>query len=142
MGYLAQESSVFARLPPIPKGVTEHLARIVEGEILPAVETGNFAAVTDAVFRYGHLAGEQFAAVQGGPFSSPEIARRIDMLRELGVLGVGQSSWGPTIFAFAEDSESAEDMVRQIKPLPEFAGTELHIAAPDNKGARLEHAET
>ena len=86
-------------LPPVPERVTRELWRITEEEMLPAVERADCDAFGDAVYRFGRLAGECFAAVQGGPFASAEIARLVDAIRDHGVPGVGQSSWGPTVFA-------------------------------------------
>ena len=44
-------------------------------EMLPAVERRDCAAFGDAVYRFGRLAGECFAAVQGGPFATPRNRR-------------------------------------------------------------------
>ena len=135
-----QESSAFEMLPPVPAHVTHQLQHIAETEILPAVEQENFASFAEAVFQYGHLAGSQFAPVQGGVYASPQMAVCVERLREAGVAGVSQSSWGPTIFAFAPDANEAAGLLQRLQTMPEFGDTEMIIAAPDNRGVRVEQS--
>ena len=96
----------------MPDEVTQRLWQITEDEMLPAVDRADCAAFGDAVYRFGRLAGECFAAVQGGPFASREIGRLIDAIRDYGVRGVGQSSWGPTVFAICSSPSDAEALVQ------------------------------
>ena len=49
-------------------------SRSPKEQILPAARAGDLDAFGEAVYEYGRLAGECFAAVQGGPYASPEIA--------------------------------------------------------------------
>ena len=125
-------------MPPVPKAVTDELTRLAEAQILPAVQSHDFAAFSEAVYRYGVLAGNCFAAVQGGPFASPRIAAGVKLLRRLGISGVGQSSWGPTIFAFARDVFAAEELIAQFSSSPELAKAKWLCTTPNNQGARLE----
>ena len=48
--------------------------------------------------------------------------------------GVGQSSWGPTLFAMVRDAEP-ESIVADLRPRLEFADCHFTIASPDNRGA-------
>lgn len=134
----AEEVGAFDELPPIPPEVTQRLTLLAERSILPATEASDFHAFAEAVYEYGYLAGTCFAAVQGGPFASPRIAAAVEQIRALGVAGVGQSSWGPTIFAFAPDEELALALMRKLEPLEEFAGAHLTSVAADNRGAQIE----
>jgi len=132
------EQSAFERLPAVPADVTRQLMELAEEQILPAAERGDFPAFTEATYQYGRLAGNCFASVQGGPFASPQIAAGVQRLRKLGVKGVGQSSWGPTIFAFAKDKGSAAELIDRIGVLDEFSEAEIACAPPNNEGARIE----
>jgi beta-RFAP synthase len=129
------ETDAFARLPPVPEHVTGEICRITDEEMLPAVERADCSGFGDAVYRFGRLAGECFAAVQGGPFASPEIARLIDAIRENGIPGVGQSSWGPTVFAICPSRAKAEDLAQWLRNLPLPVRCEITIAKPNNDGA-------
>ncbi len=87
------------------------LRRLAETAIIPAVRAGDFEAFGDAIFEFNRRAGEPFAAVQGGPYASSAIAELIAELRQSGIRGVGQSSWGPTVFAIVPDSDTALSLV-------------------------------
>ena len=129
------EIDAFAQLPSVPVEVTEKLQRLAEENILPAVEQADFEKFSESLYQYGHLAGSCFASVQGGSYASSKIADGINNLRSLGLQGVGQSSWGPTIFAFIADVSSANHWRDRLLALPEFADSEITIAAPNNRGA-------
>jgi beta-ribofuranosylaminobenzene 5'-phosphate synthase len=131
----ADEAGAFMQLPPVPVEVTSRLERLAEDTILPAARAGDFANFSEAVYEYGRTAGECFAPIQGGPYASDEIARTIDALRGLGVTGVGQSSWGPTVFAFAASVADAEELAARWRAQ---CSCETAIAAADNRGAIIE----
>ena len=133
-----KESLAFERLPPVPADITQQLTQLAEEQILPAAENEDFDTFAAAVFQFGLLAGNCFAAVQGGPFATPRIAAVVRRLRELGVDGVGQSSWGPTIFAFAPHEEAALDLIDRLAEMDELADAQFSHTLPDNRGARLE----
>lgn len=133
-----RERHVFESLPPVPTEVTCQLMQWAEQQILPAAEQADFNTFAEAIYQYGRLAGSCFADIQGGPFASPQIAAGVCRLRELGVRGVGQSSWGPTVFAFAADEKSAADLVDRIAPLKEFTDAQIACTSPNNGGAQIE----
>ena len=134
------EVDAFAQVPPVPSEVTEKLQSLAEEKILPAVEQADFATFSESIYTYGHLAGSCFAPVQGGPYASPNVARCVNTLRSLGLQGVGQSSWGPTIFAFSPDESSANQWSDTLSTLPEFVGSQITIATPNNSGASVSEA--
>lgn len=136
--YGDQEVQAFEQLPPVSPEVTQRLKELAESEILPAADRADLPRFGESVFQYGRLAGSCFAAIQGGPYASPRIARTIDRLRCLGVAGVGQSSWGPTVFALVADDNAAAALIDRLKSCPECADCRLSLAAPDNQGARVE----
>jgi beta-ribofuranosylaminobenzene 5'-phosphate synthase len=131
------EVDAFGRLPPVPRDVTRELWRITEAEMLPAVDRSDCAAFGEAVYRFGRLAGQCFAPVQGGPFAGPAIERLVDSIRGYGVTGVGQSSWGPTVYAFTasdEDANALREWLHESLDVPNLAVT---IARPNNSGAHI-----
>jgi beta-RFAP synthase len=137
----AHESDAFARLPPVPESVTRQLWQITERDMLPALERDDCSVFGDAVYRFGRLAGECFSAVQDGPFANEEIANLVDAIRSFGVTGVGQSSWGPTVFAICSSSSEAETLVESLRSLPDLRPCDFDIAAPSNLGARIDMRE-
>jgi beta-RFAP synthase len=132
------EHEAFATLPPVSPTVTETLERLAEDRILPATREGDLDDFSEAVYEYGRLAGECFAPVQGGPYSSSEIAKCVASIRALGVRGVGQSSWGPTVFAIVGTMSDADSLVKSLKQQATFQTAEIQVARPDNRGVVID----
>jgi len=131
------EREAFMRLPPVPPDVTTRLWQIVDDQMLPAIERADCDGFSDAVFRFNHLAGECFAPIQGGPFANPATERLVHAIREFGVPGAGQSSWGPTVFAITPDEHQAHKLASWLREQPQLAYEHIVIARPNNIGAQL-----
>jgi beta-RFAP synthase len=99
-----RERAAFAAISGAP--ADDALCRLLLLGVLPALAERDLPAFGKALHEYNARAGEPFKAAQGGTFA-PESAESIEWLRGQGVLGVGQSSWGPTVFAVAEDRDRA-----------------------------------
>lgn len=133
-----EEEQAISSLPPVPPEVTHKLVHIAQDELFPAAAQAHFASFSDSLYRYGELAGQCYAARQGGPFNGPLLTQLVRTLRELGVVGVGQSSWGPTIFAVCESQTSAAGLIERFHRVwNATASVACHIAAPANRGAEV-----
>jgi beta-RFAP synthase len=133
-----EETRTIAALPAVPIEVSTELVHITQSELIPALETASYDRFCSGLYKYGCLAGKCFAPAQGGIFSSPETARLIAWLRAQGITGVGQSSWGPTVFALLPDQTSAEHLREALLATSEFRGYETLIAPPANTGASIQ----
>jgi beta-RFAP synthase len=131
-----READAFRRLPPVPEKTSRELWRLAEDEMLPGVETADCGRFGEAVYQFGRLAGECFAPVQGGPFASPQIEQLVESIRRFGVPGVGQSSWGPTVFAFTAGDVQARTLLEWLRASPNPYG-DITIARPNNTGAQV-----
>ncbi len=131
------EARAFASLPPVPAETTDVLRQIVDDEMAAAAAWADCARFGEAVYRYGRLAGSCFAAVQGGPFASPATEQLVETIRGEGVAGVGQSSWGPTVFAITPDQSAADALVDALCNRHAVAADDVSIARPDNCGATV-----
>ena len=69
------------------------------------------------------------------------MAALVAWLRAAGVAGVGQSSWGPTVFALTESQSTAEELARRLVEQCPQELAEVSIAACDNRGATLRRGE-
>ena len=136
--YGNDESQAFAALPPVPAETTDALCRLALLHLLPEAEAARFDKFSESLFRYGRLAGECFAAKQGGPFASPRLAGLVETIRGLGIRGVGQSSWGPTVFALLPDEHAANDFVERLRHEPDTDDLDVLVTAPNNTGAQVE----
>jgi len=133
----ADELAAFETLPAYSEDERAELeARIVE-RALPALGTSDFSAFCDEV---GHLQarmGAYFAPLQGGVFTSRRVAGVVAALRAAGAKGLGQSSWGPTGFAFAE-SEAEGSRLLEVASKADRTGTLRFVLAKGrNEGAKI-----
>ncbi len=129
------EARAFAELPPVPRAITQRLWEITNVRMLPAVQTADCAGFGDAVYEFGRLAGDCFAVAQGGPFANPQIAKLVKNIRDYGVNGVGQSSWGPTVFAIVANEAEAKQLVSWLQSTDNFDAVEISVSLPNNSGA-------
>lgn len=132
------EQRAFERLPPVPLDLTGDLCRELVCDLAPAAACGDFERFGEALYRYGRLAGQCFAAQQGGLYASGEIERLIERCRESGIRGVGQSSWGPTTFALCWHEREAQSLLGNLGVSGALDNVTTIIAAPDNQGIRVE----
>jgi len=132
------EMLAFERLTAVSQDISRELWKITTEQMLPAVARCDCAVFGEAVYQFGRRAGECFAAVQGGPFASAEITRLVASIREFGIPGTGQSSWGPTVFAVTADEDGAQRLVDWLRGEHRGERYEMMIAKPNNRGAIVE----
>lgn len=132
------EKDAFCELPPVPVAATSKLRAEVSKHMLPAIKSCDFDEFGASLYRYGVMAGACFSARQGGPFASAKITKCVETIRELGVPGVGQSSWGPTIFSLCSSSEAARGLAEQLSNSEHATEFEILISQPNNTGAIVE----
>jgi predicted sugar kinase len=103
----------------------------------PAVARGDFVAFSESLYEYGHASGLLFAEEQGGPYNGRALHDLVQRVRGMGIAGVAQSSWGPTLFAVLPDQLAACEFQAKLNAsLPE--PLVVQIASPCNQGARIE----
>ena len=112
----ADEPAAFAALPPFPAATSAEICRLVLMQALPAIAERDIAPFGGAITRIQALLGDHFAAAQGGRFTSKRVAAALAALSQAGAAGVGQSSWGPTGFAFAESEAAAQKLAALAFP--------------------------
>jgi beta-ribofuranosylaminobenzene 5'-phosphate synthase len=135
------EAAAIGGLPAVPQAITDELIALAYEKIVPAAVRGDFDAFADSLYRYGHLAGEIFAARQGGPYNGPVLTALVARIREFGFAGVGQSSWGPTVFAAAPSHAEADRLARCLRTGLAAGELEMTIARPSRNGAQIEVLE-
>jgi beta-ribofuranosylaminobenzene 5'-phosphate synthase len=137
------EREMFSKLAPSSDGQAAHLCRLVLMKALPALAECDIAGFGSAIKEMQELLGDYFAAIQGGSrFSSPDVAAALAALEDEGAYGIGQSSWGPTGFAFAPSAEEANRLVESIYRHPRCRDLDIRTVAGLNRGAHIvSHAE-
>ncbi|MFG0335436.1 MAG: hypothetical protein ACF8TS_18920 [Maioricimonas sp. JB049] len=129
------ETLGFRQLPPMDAGRIGRLARLVLTEVMPAIRAGEFDDFSAGLEEYGRCVGEYFAPIQGGVFADPQMADLAVHLNRLGVRGVAQTSWGPTIVVPQEQPAAAERLVRELCEDGRLEGRETLITRPLSHGA-------
>ncbi len=132
----AAEIEAFAKLPPMSTAVSAQLCQLALLELLPATLERDFEGCSEALFQFGQLVGEYFAPAQGGVYSSPQTTSLVKHLREQGIRGVGQSSWGPTAFVVCPDNRSAAQLREDLLD-KEWGDCEILLTSAKNAGAEV-----
>jgi beta-RFAP synthase len=134
------EREAFRLLPgrPADPARADTLCRLVLLGLLPALAQGDLEAFGEAVHDFNARAGEAFAPVQGGTYSGPAVAAVVEFVRRQGVRGVGQSSWGPTVFAAVPDEGRARDLAERLGRRFGLGTDRVRVTPPCNTGAVLD----
>ncbi len=108
------EREQFAHLSPADGDTATALRRIVAERMLPAAENNDFEAFASSIHQYNEASGRLFESVQGGPYNGVAVTQFIRWLLDHGAEGVGQSSWGPGVFAWFDSAEKAEMFAKKL----------------------------
>lgn len=127
-----RERAAFAALPAMPAEGAGLICRLVLMQALPALVDSDLTAFGDAIARIQVMLGDHFAPAQGGRFTSPRVGRAMGVLAAAGAVGIGQSSWGPTGFAFVADDAAAR---RAVAALGAAEGLDILVCRALNSGA-------
>ena len=130
------EVEAFRRLPPFPDSGVGDICRHVLTGVMPALVEEDIATFGAAITAIQLLVGEHFAPAQGGVFTSKRVEMLAHRLAEAGAIGIGQSSWGPTGFAFAASQAAASTMVAAASDVVED-GMEVRIVRGRSAGAEI-----
>ncbi len=135
----SEEREAFQQLlaEGVPMAQIERLCRLTLLGLLPALIELDFKGFGEALFEFNSLAGQAFAKFQGGTYASARIAELIQYIRNQGIPGAGQSSWGPTVFAVTEHESQANDLVRKVREKFSLQKHEVVVTAASNQGAKV-----
>lgn len=135
------EAAAFRDLGSLAKDVrrTEALCRLVLLGMVPALIERDLDGFGEAVYDFNRRAGEMFHPWQGGLYAHPRIAALVETLRSAGVRGVGQSSWGPAVYAVVPQ-EQAGALGAWLVGKGECSPDEAIVTGAANTGARVEMA--
>jgi beta-RFAP synthase len=132
------EVTTFAALPPMPDAEAAHICRLVLMKALPALVEHDLASFGAAIKELQVRLGDYFAPAQGGSrFTSRDVAAVLDTLNGAGAVGIGQSSWGPTGFAFAPSSEEAARLATIARRDLSARGLDIRVCKGLNRGAEI-----
>jgi len=134
----ASEVAAFETLPDFSDAEAEALGMRIVTRALPALEQSDFDTFCAEV---GHLQarmGAYFGPLQGGgPYTSPRVASVLAFLHGEGITGLGQSSWGPTGFAFAPSEDDGAALLAAARGHASASGLRFALARGRNDGAGI-----
>jgi beta-RFAP synthase len=135
----AEEGAALATLAPFPEREAAHLCRLMLMQALPAVAEGDLASFGAAIRELQSSVGDYFAPIQGGSrFTSPDVAAALARLDAAGAYGIGQSSWGPTGFAFASSAAEASRLVALLRDDARLRALDIRACTGLNRGAQID----
>jgi len=135
------ETNAFRNLPRFPEQSAGHICRLVLMQLVPGLKEGDLQAFGMALTDIQKIVGAHFANAQGGsPWSSPAAGRLATRMGAMGAMGIGQSSWGPTAFAFVASEEAASRLYHSLVEEAKADGLDILIARGRNHGARINPA--
>lgn len=130
------ENTAFEKLAPTPENVRQEMIEIVRNRMIPGVLQMDISLFGKAAFDFGRKSGMMYEAIQDGPYNGSEIQVLVDRIRELGVEAVGQSSWGPCVFAIVGNHKQARNLKQSLTR--QYGNTaKISITRANNRGARI-----
>jgi beta-ribofuranosylaminobenzene 5'-phosphate synthase len=136
-----EERRAFSGLPRFPADAAGEICRCTLMQILPGAAEADLEAFGEGVARIQEILGDHFAPVQGGArFMSAPVSRAAAKLKALGAHGIGQSSWGPTGFAFASDPDHAQFLAERARA-ERGSEVEIRICSARHHGAAIRDEE-
>ncbi len=130
------EAAAFAALPPAPERDVERVAHLVLMGLLPALVDGDIATFGSALSAIQTITGRWFAPVQGGAFASGASEDLVRRMPGWGAAGVGQSSWGPTVYGIVDGEAAGLHLADRVRDAMNGAGS-VHEGPFRTEGARV-----
>jgi beta-ribofuranosylaminobenzene 5'-phosphate synthase len=137
----SEENHAFKKLTVMPAADVAEICRLTMLKLLPALAEKDIENFGDALTKIQVLTGNHFAQAQGGTYANPACADCIEFLKEAGAYGVGQSSWGPALYAVVKQEEAKALLAKTKVYLKAGVGGEAFIAKANNKGATIKTVE-
>lgn len=130
-----QELNAFGNLPSSSRQQQQEMIEIVRSQIIPSVMRRDFDIFSDSLYQFGRKSGMMYAEIQKGPYNGPRIAALIEQIRQFGIQGVGQSSWGPCVFAITSNDASAKSLTEMLQN--QYGDhCSIETSKADNQGAK------
>jgi beta-ribofuranosylaminobenzene 5'-phosphate synthase len=130
------EAAAFAELPVPDARDVERIAYLVLLTMLPALAESDIAAFGAALSEIQEINGRWFSRAQGGTFAPGASAALVRAMRAWGAAGVGQSSWGPAVYAVVEGDDAARALAHRVEQSLGGRGV-VRVGAFPESGARL-----
>jgi beta-RFAP synthase len=112
---------------------------ILASKLIPSILDEDSRGFGDALTQIQFLAGSIYKPIQGSAFN-PLSQWIVPIIKRSGALGLGQSSWGPTVYGFTDDEDRAKSLAKKIRNQVKNHA-DVFITKSDNTGARTKHLD-
>ncbi len=129
------EATLIGRLGQTPNLNRGPMHALAKRSLELANVANGFSEFTMVMQKYVDAAGQLFAAGQGGMYNGEAVSRAVELAKETGLRGVGQSSWGPTVFGFTKNPTEAEQIAAKLTELRPNERWQIRICTPARQGA-------
>jgi beta-RFAP synthase len=119
-----REETAFASLAPPPPRDVERVAHLVLMALMPALVDADLQAFGRALAAIQEMNGRWFAQVQGGPYAAGITGELVARMTAWGACGVGQSSWGPTVYGVVDGELAGGTLAERVRVL---LGADGHV---------------
>ncbi len=137
----AAEEKAFAELPTPDADEVARVSHLVVMGLLPALVEGDLPSFGGALTEIQRITGGWWAPAQGGTFAPGASAELIQRMAAWGAHGVGQSSWGPTVYGIVDGTAPGATLAGRLREAMLGRG-EVHEGAFRGEGARVWRGST
>ena len=135
-----EEKIAFNRLPKPSRKYPERISHLILVKLIPALLDNEIYEFGEALTEIQQLIGEVFKPVQGDVIANPISRKVIDVFSENNLVGLGQSSWGPTVYGFTPSMKTANEAMKAVKETFQDK-VDVIITRGRNEGAVIEMLE-
>lgn len=123
----------------LPKDIQHELYKLVFLYMIPSILRRDIDVFGKALTRLQFVVGEYFSKYQGGIFCCEEAEAIVNTMLRHGVKGVGQSSWGPTVYGLVEGHAIAKRIAERVLKDVKSKGIEAEymVVKASNRGAMV-----
>jgi len=131
------EEAALKRVTPSKK-ISAEICKLVQGQLLPSFFQEDIQGFGSALTEIDRRTGMYFGKAQGGVYRDKMGKEIIECLLRSGAYGVGQSSWGPTLYGLVKEKESRQiaDRMRHFLTGNKIKGRVL-VSHCNNTGAKI-----
>lgn len=129
------EEKIFRTLPRMGEAIVGRISRLTLMKVLPGILTDDIRSFGEGVTEIQRLIGGFFARYQGGVYATPTGRRVAEFALREGAHGVGQSSWGPTVYAIVRGQDAAAALADEIRRFVRDERTLVFATRASNTGA-------
>jgi beta-RFAP synthase len=133
----SEEKQAFDQLTTMPAQDVGQICRLIMFKLLPAIAEHDIETFGAALTEIQILTGNHFAQTQGGTYAKPPATKCIKFMQQQGAYGVGQSSWGPALYAVLKQQQANTFLTKVQDHLQANTGGEAFIVKANNQGATI-----